>query len=530
MVGSGASGVHFALSLLRKGYRVRMLDAGFDGPSPPAPGRTLDELRRELDDPVDWFLGADLSGLTLPGGEGEFYGFPPQKRYVFRRPSALEAPRANGFEPLFSYAAGGLAQAWTAGVYPFDDGDLAEFPFGYEELEPCYAEVAERIGVTGRADDLARFLPLHANLSEPLDLDGHSRALLDRYEARRATLNERHGCYLGRSRVAVLREPRPGRGACEYLGRCLWGCPTEALYVPALTLRECRAYDAFDYEAGVVVEAFGFDEGGRVRDIAVRPAGGGPVERRPVETLALAAGTLSTARIWLESWRRATGERRRLSGLMDNPQALVPFVTPRRIGTPYESRAYQYHQLSLGLRGERPRDYVHGQITTLTTAQSHPILQTIPLDLKTAAFVFRNVRAALGLVNLNFSDHRRPDCRIEPAADPAAEAPEIRYASPPGREGEIARAVRRLRRVLWKLGCVVPPGTVHVRPMGASVHYAGTLPMSRERRPATVSPECRSHDFENLFVVDGSTFPFLPAKNITFTLMANAVRVARRAF
>ena len=34
----------------------------------------------------------------------------------------------------------------------------------------------------------------------------------------------------------------------------------------------------------------------------------------------------------------------------------------------------------------------------------------------------------------------------------------------------------------------------------------------------------------NLFFVDGSTFPFLPAKNITFTLMANAVRIAHCAF
>ena len=66
--------------------------------------------------------------------------------------------------------------------------------------------------------------------------------------------------------------------------------------------------------------------------------------------------------------------------------------------------------------------------------------------------------------------------------------------------------------------------------MGSSVHYAGTLPMSAERRPLTASPECRSHDFENLFLVDGSTFPFLPAKNITFTLMANAIRVADRVF
>jgi choline dehydrogenase-like flavoprotein len=50
------------------------------------------------------------------------------------------------------------------------------------------------------------------------------------------------------------------------------------------------------------------------------------------------------------------------------------------------------------------------------------------------------------------------------------------------------------------------------------------------RGPWTTTPECRSRRFENLWVLDGSTFPFLPAKNVTFTLMANAVRVAEAAF
>ena len=68
------------------------------------------------------------------------------------------------------------------------------------------------------------------------------------------------------------------------------------------------------------------------------------------------------------------------------------------------------------------------------------------------------------------------------------------------------------------------------RPMGASVHYAGTLPMSKDAAPFTTTEFCQSRDLDNLFVVDGATFPFLPAKNITFTLMANAVRVAEAAF
>jgi choline dehydrogenase-like flavoprotein len=86
--------------------------------------------------------------------------------------------------------------------------------------------------------------------------------------------------------------------------------------------------------------------------------------------------------------------------------------------------------------------------------------------------------------------------------------------------------MRKVKKAMRRLRCIVPPGTPRVREKGASVHYAGTLPMSTERKRFSTSPQCESHDFENLYIVDGSTYPFLPAKNITFTLMANAVRVA----
>ena len=48
----------------------------------------------------------------------------------------------------------------------------------------------------------------------------------------------------------------------------------------------------------------------------------------------------------------------------------------------------------------------------------------------------------------------------------------------------------------------------------------------RKAAQATLSGVAQSHDFGGLFVVDGSGFPFLPAKNPTFTLMANASRIA----
>ena len=54
--------------------------------------------------------------------------------------------------------------------------------------------------------------------------------------------------------------------------------------------------------------------------------------------------------------------------------------------------------------------------------------------------------------------------------------------------------------------------------------------MGKSDSPLGATSEGRSTDVEGLYFADGVTFPFLPAKNITFSLMANAVRIADRAF
>jgi choline dehydrogenase-like flavoprotein len=524
VIGSGASAVHFALEALERGRAVTMLDVGHERPPAVRPDDSFAELKAGLEDPAAYFLGADFSGVLWPGAQGEYYGIPPHKGYVFRGVDRFAA-RARGFEALVSFGQGGLAEAWTGGAFPFNDGELADFPFGWQELSPYYGRVAERIGISGADDDLTRFVPVHAHLSEPLDLDQHSALLLERYAERRAALN-RLGVWLGRSRVATLRADRPGRQGCTYLGRCLWGCPRESLWTPLVALRALRQHPRFTYVGGVHVEALEAGDGGRIRRVLARRLDGGAEQGFACERVALGAGTLSSARIVLESLRRRSGGAPpALIGLMDNRQVLVPFVNLRMVGRAADTRTYQYHNLALGLAGERPKEYVHGLVTTLKSALIHPIVQSVPLDLRAALGVFRDLHAALGILNVNYCDQRRPENSVALEADGSLA---IDYAPPPDEPARLKSTLGRLRQALWKLGCLVPPGMAHVRPMGASVHYSGTLPMSAAPRPLTTTPEGRSRDFENLWVVDGSTLPFLPAKNLTFTLMALATRVAER--
>lgn len=523
VVGSGASGVHFALTVLRKGGRVRMIDVGRTGAPPVLPEADLDGVKARLDDPARYFLGSGFEGVLLPGETGEYYGIPPSKGHVLTGPGEI-GHVARDFAPLFSLGRGGLAEAWTAGCYPFTADEARAFPFPYADLAPHYAEVARRIGVTGEADDLARFMPVHEHLLPPLRLDPHSARLVDAYGRARQSLN-RSGVYLGRTRVATLSRPLGDRQDCGYLGRCLWGCPREALYTPLVTLRECLAHPGFEYIDGVEVSHLEADAAGRVQAVAGRVAATGAAWRTPAERVALAAGALLSTRIMLQSIVRQTGRRVRLPGLMDNRQVLMPFLNPGMLGRPFPSASYQYHLLGLGLDADDPRDYVHAQITTLKAALVHPLVAKLPLPLSASLRLFRGVHAALGLVNVNLPDTRRADCVAELTGD---DPPRLRlhYVPAADEPARMRSAVRRVRRALRALGCVAVPGMTHVRPMGASVHYAGTLPMTHDEAPHTTTPLGESRDLRNVYVVDGATFPFLPAKNITFTLMANAVRIA----
>lgn len=531
IVGSGASGVHFALSLLKKGYEVVMLDVGGSGPEPVNKQDSFAELKANLRDPAAYFLGEDFSGVFFPDITSEYYGIPPSKSYVFADVDS-DPLKTSGFSPLRSFAQGGLAQAWTGGVYPFNDHDLEDFPFGYKEIEPYYNEVARRIGISGMKDDLSRFMPVHENLLGPLKLDEHSALLLSEYEENKAFFNDKLRCYFGRSRVTTLTEEMVGRQRCSYLGRCLWGCPSKAFYTPSITLHDCKRLSNFHYVPGLCVSHFKFDRKRRISAIVAKSLHDGASHDFPLDKLVLAAGSLSSSKIFLRSIFESSREIVKLRGLMDNRQILIPFVNLKMIGRRYDPESYQYHQIAFGIEGERPAEYLHGLVTTLKTALAHPIIQKIPLDLRTSMFMFRNLHAALGLVNLNFHDTRRDENFVTLAAgmknlDPALS---IKYAPRSDEGASIQKALRKVKRALWKLKCIVPPGMVHVRPMGASVHYSGTIPMSKTKSDYTTSEDCRSHDFDNLFIVDGATFPFLPAKNITFTLMANAVRVAERSF
>ena len=58
-------------------------------------------------------------------------------------------------------------------------------------------------------------------------------------------------------------------------------------------------------------------------------------------------------------------------------------------------------------------------------------------------------------------------------------------------------------------------------------HMCGTAVTGQDPATSVLDPYCRTHDVENLFVVDSSFFPSSAAMNPALTIAAQAIRVAR---
>jgi choline dehydrogenase-like flavoprotein len=64
-------------------------------------------------------------------------------------------------------------------------------------------------------------------------------------------------------------------------------------------------------------------------------------------------------------------------------------------------------------------------------------------------------------------------------------------------------------------------------PLAGVAHQNGTVRFGNNPRTSVLDRNCKAHDLDNLYVVDGSFFPSSSAVNPALTIMANALRVGR---
>ncbi len=93
------------------------------------------------------------------------------------------------------------------------------------------------------------------------------------------------------------------------------------------------------------------------------------------------------------------------------------------------------------------------------------------------------------------------------------------------------RLTTRLKAMLGEIGCDnhLLPCSIYLGkkiPIAGTAHQCGTVRFGRDPETSALDVNCKAHDVDNVYVVDGSFFVSSTAVNPALTIMANALRVA----
>lgn len=90
------------------------------------------------------------------------------------------------------------------------------------------------------------------------------------------------------------------------------------------------------------------------------------------------------------------------------------------------------------------------------------------------------------------------------------------------------RLTKKVKKILRSLDKSILPKNIFLTkriPIDGVAHQAGTCRFGTDPKMSVLDVDCKAHDLDNLYVVDGSFFPSIGAVNPALTIIANAIRV-----
>jgi len=526
VVGSGATGAMAAQTLVEAGVRVAMIDVGEKDEvyAPLIPDQDFDTLRRHDPHQHRYFLGDDFEGIPWSNTKVGSQLTPP-RGFLTRHADKFIPFVSDTLSPMESLACGGLGAGWGAGCYLYSKAELAAAGLNEPEMLDAYETIARRIGVSGARDDGAPYcLRGLSSFQPPIELEENSAAIFRSYQRHRTELNGKR-VFVGRQLQAILTRDMPGRKSMQYKDMDYWSDRDKSAYRSWMTIDELKKAGNFSYHAQCLAVKFSEDAHGVAVHVLRTDTGDRQVFRG--KKLLLAPGVLGTARIVIRSFAYPNTTL----PFICNPYCYIPCVQWRMLGKEVQRLRSSFGQLVMFLDDNADNfDVGMAVLFSYRSLLLFKLIKEVPLNFSDARILMQYLMPALTIAGIHhpekpssskFVGMRRSD--RTPTGDLLAGQyilSEVDKAANAAREQKIKSALRTL-------GCQ-PLRTLRV-PHGGSIHYAGTLPFDPAGRPFTLSTRGLLAGTRAVYVADGSGFRYLPAKGITFTLMANAHCVARHA-
>ncbi len=523
IVGSGCTGAMAAQTLAEAGERVLIIDGGITDDHYRSLQRqeNFSELKRTDENQNRYFLGDKFE--SLPDNElGTGAQLTPARQFLIREVEKYLPFEGENFSPMESLALGGLGGAWGLGCCVFSENELKLAGLSPSKMNAAYQVISDRIGINSEKDDATKFTSAHLQGTQPAPpLDPTTSTLLKKYAAKKNSLNQK-GFFLGRPALALLTQEKNGRKPIAFRDMDFYDDAEQSAYRPAITIGELKKKNNVQYEGGWIVTHF--TEGENVVRVHALRIGSNETKIFSCRKLILAPGVLGTARIVLRSLE---GGKEKKLPILCNPYTYMPCLVPSRLGKVMPEKNIGFAQLSLFHDADgKQNDVAMASIYTYRSLMLFRLLRETPLNFRDGRIFMQHILPALVIAGIHHPEKYNAANFVKLEKDsfyPTGDKMISHYEKYDTDQQIISRE-KKYSSTLRKLGAYA---LKKVRPeIGASIHYAGVLPFSENKKEFTLDPNGKLNGTKNVFVADGSGFTFLPAKGLTLSLMANAHVVA----
>jgi choline dehydrogenase-like flavoprotein len=511
IIGSGPSGYASATYLLRHGWKVTMLDFGNlrkDLDRHNLPANLTNDNREALVniEEFSWKNRRKGKESLSPERMRSHYFFEHTNDYVLGR---FRAAVAN-----ISLAYGGLSNIWGGNVLPCDGRDVDEWPITRDELTPYYKALSDLIPLTAdRKDGLAaRFGFPCGDLPEYPIGQQAGELLTDLLKCGEAL--EEQGLFFGRAKLAI--DPRLAIDPVKD------PYPFGPIFHAGAGLGTLSANPGFRYIPDIFVEHISQQPPGSVVAAGTEVSTKSPVSFSG-DKLFIACGVLATGQLMARNFDLEN----QVMHVRTNQNAFFPFVRFRRSKGVSRLPTNSISQLFLDIQNEYTDNrFAHIEVHQFGEYVLNPIKSILgsltPFAVAAGRPVLERTMIFQAHLHSDFSD--RLEVRYDRTNGWKADIAGMPNPRARGCYGNLLQFLARNRKSLggWPLKQLML-----VDPPGASNHLGGMFPM-REQPDRTLSSDRFGRPFgcRNIHITDSTILPSLPATTLTFTVMANAARIA----
>jgi choline dehydrogenase-like flavoprotein len=484
VIGSGFGGTMAAHALVGAGHRVLMLERGGwvgRGPDCWGPrGAGLVTPHYTMESAYDVTAGRrrySVGAWNCVGGQSVFYG---GASYRFRE---------SDFEHRDEIV----------------DTSGAEWPFGYNDIEPFYSQAELMLDVAGESgrDEPRRSVAYPQN---PAPLARSARSIAD--AARRLGLTP------SRIPLAISYAAKESRNGCIKCGSCDgYACAADAKNDLASTILPALLRQGMTLRTNTVAVRLA-RRGSRVSAVECVNRVTGQRERLTSDRVILGAGTLATPHLLLASHLAAVNPAAGAVGryLTRHRNTVVFGVYARQPNPRHEFdkqvAIFDFYASAGCIQQLTPP---HG----LVRAYSPPVLRT------PAAMVLSHASGLL--VIAEDQPNAANGVAVEWSTTDRYGLPRLRIRHQYSARDEHAAAelIFHAKRVLREAGARF----TFVRPIETFSHALGTVRMGIDPRTAPLDEHGQFRGLDNVYVVDGSALPRSAGVNPSLTIAANALRI-----